>query len=84
MPWTEGIGLIAGALTTIAFIPQAWRVWQTRSARDISLVTFLTFFVGIAVWLAYGLLIGSVAVTAANAVTLVLAAAILIGKLRFG
>lgn len=83
MAWMQWIGLLAGTLTTIAFVPQAWRVWSRRSARDISLATFLIFFTGTGVWLAYGLLVRDIPVIVANALTLVMASAILVGKLRF-
>ena len=83
MAWMQWIGLLAGTLTTIAFVPQAWRVWSRRSARDISLATFLIFFTGTAVWLAYGLLVRDIPVIVANSLTLVMASAILVGKLRF-
>jgi MtN3 and saliva related transmembrane protein len=78
------LGFVAGVLTTAAFVPQVWRVWKTRSTTDISLATFLMFSVGVALWLAYGILANAPPVTAANAVTLVLALVILGFKLRYG
>lgn len=69
---TTLIGSIAAVCTTGAFVPQALRVWRLRSAAEISLATFLVFSVGTATWLVYGLLIGSLPVILANAVTLVL------------
>jgi MtN3 and saliva related transmembrane protein len=78
------IGSLAGVLTTAAFVPQAVRVWRTRSARDISLWMYLVFLAGVALWLIYGLLIGSVPVIAANVVTFALALFILIVKIRHG
>lgn len=80
----DTIGLVAGALTTIAFVPQFWKTWRSRSARDISLGMFVLFTLGVALWLVYGLLTGALPVIAANTVTLVLALAILVMKLRFG
>ncbi|GMV52054.1 hypothetical protein FBQ96_15430 [Nitrospirales bacterium NOB] len=77
------IGLLAGALTTIAFIPQLQQTWQTRSAKDVSLGMLLTFTTGVALWLLYGLLLGALPIILANLVTLVLTLAILILKLRF-
>lgn len=79
----ETIGLIAGALTTLAYVPQVVKVWRSRSARDISLGMFLLMNVGIALWLVYGLLIGSPGLIAANIVTLGLTAAVLVAKLKF-
>jgi MtN3 and saliva related transmembrane protein len=80
----EAIGLMAGMLTTIAFVPQAARTWRTQSAGDLSLPMLLLFNAGIALWLAYGVLIASPGLVAANAVTFVLALSILWVKLRRG
>jgi len=78
------IGAAAGALTTIAFIPQVWRVWTTRSARDLSLSMYLIFTAGVALWFVYGLLLGALPIIASNGITLVLAGTVLAMKLRFG
>lgn len=78
------IGLVAAALTTLSFVPQVWRSLRTRDMRGISLGMYAAYTIGIALWLIYGLLIGDLPVTLANAATLVLAAIVLILKLRFG
>jgi MtN3 and saliva related transmembrane protein len=78
------VGFIAGTLTTLAFIPQVARIWKTRSARDVSLPAFITFTAGVALWLAYGILLQDLAITLWNSVTLLLAIAILWMKIRFG
>jgi len=78
------IGLAAGFLTTIAFVPQVLHVWRARSARDLSLHTFATFTAGVALWLAYGILKNEPPIIVWNAITLALAATILGMKLRFG
>ncbi|WP_374299700.1 SemiSWEET family sugar transporter [Ferrovibrio sp.] len=79
----ESTGLLAGFLTTLAYVPQVLKVWRTRTARDISLIMFLLMNIGIALWLIYGLLIGSPGLIAANLVTLGLTAAVLAAKLKF-
>lgn len=79
----DTLGLVAGTLTTAAFVPQVWQVWKTRSVGDISLLTFSLFSVGVALWLVYGLWAGAMPVVVANGVTLVLALAILAAKIRF-
>lgn len=79
----EAIGLVAGLLTTVAYLPQVIKVWRSRSARDISLSMFLLMNMGIALWLTYGLLIGSPGLILANGVTLCLTAAVLVAKLKF-
>ena len=78
------VGLIAAALTTLSLVPQVWRSLKTRDTRGISLGMYCAYTVGIALWLAYGLLIHDLVVTLANAVTLFLAAIMLMLKLRYG
>ena len=80
----DAIGYVAATLTTIAFVPQAWKTWQTKSAAGVSLRMYAIFTLGVALWLAYGLMIGAWPVIVANVVTLVLALFILVMRLKFG
>jgi MtN3 and saliva related transmembrane protein len=80
----DWLGFAAGALTTIAFLPQALLTWRTRRAAGVSLGMYAIFTTGVALWLAYGIGIGSWPVIIANAITLALALFILAMKLRFG
>jgi MtN3 and saliva related transmembrane protein len=79
---SELIGYPAAVLTTAAFVPQAWKSWRTRDLSGISLPMYALFTLGVALWLAYGLAIGSVPIILANGVTLVLAALVLALKLK--
>lgn len=79
----EDLGFVAAFCTTIAFVPQLVRVVRRRSAKDVSLPTFLLFSIGVFLWLIYGIDIGSRPVIASNGVTLVLSLSILILKLRY-
>jgi MtN3 and saliva related transmembrane protein len=81
--YITGIGLLAGLLTTAAFIPQVWKIYQTKSGRDISGRMFGLFSVGIALWLVYGVLLHSIPLILSNVVTLVLSLAILALKYRY-
>ncbi|MBD2463332.1 SemiSWEET transporter [Oscillatoria sp. FACHB-1407] len=77
------LGFVAGTLTTIAFLPQLFKTWKSRSAKDISLEWLITFTTGILLWLIYGFCIASTPVILANGVTLVLTSVILFFKLKF-
>jgi len=77
------LGLAAGMLTTIAFLPQVIKTWRSRSAKDLSLGMFSLFCLGVAMWLAYGILVQDLPVIAANMLTLMLASTLLFFKLRF-
>ena len=78
------IGYLAASLTTIAFVPQAWLTWRTRRAEGVSLGMYFIFTSGVALWLAYGLMLGAWPIVAANTITLGLALFILGMKLRYG
>jgi MtN3 and saliva related transmembrane protein len=77
------IGLVAGGLTTTAFLPQVIKTWKSKSAKDLSLGMFLLFSLGVALWLVYGIMVQDVPVIAANLLTLMLASTILFFKFRF-
>jgi len=77
------IGFFAAFCTTIAFVPQAIKVYKSKSTKDISLYMFLIFTIGVLSWLIYGIIISNLPVILANAVTLVLSLFILIYKLRY-
>ncbi len=79
----EPIGYLAAILTTCSFVPQAWRTYRTRDVSGISLGMYLVFACGVALWLMYGLLLAAWPIVTANAITLALALAILVMKLRY-
>jgi MtN3 and saliva related transmembrane protein len=77
------IGLLAGVLTTIAFVPQLLKIYATKSGKDVSARMFVMFSAGVALWLVYGIMIRSLPVIIANLVTLGLAIAIMALKVRY-
>jgi len=83
MEWITVIGLMAGSLTTISFLPQAIKTWKSKSAKDISLTMFLSFCIGVILWIIYGLFIMDIPVIVTNIVTLILAGTILFFKLKY-
>jgi len=78
------IGFFSGFCTTIAFLPQVIKAYKTRSTKDVSLLMFLVFTIGVAGWLIYGVLLMNVPIIIANIATLFLAFLILVAKIRFG
>jgi MtN3 and saliva related transmembrane protein len=80
----DAVGTAAAFLTTVAFVPQVLKIWRSRSAKDISLPMYVVFTVGVALWLVYGLLLGAMPIIIANCVTLALAFAVVVMKLRWG
>jgi MtN3 and saliva related transmembrane protein len=80
----ELIGALAATTTTLCWAPQAWRIIRTRETRAISLASQAAFAVGLALWLVYGLLIGSWPIIVANVLTLILVGLIIAMKLKYG
>ena len=80
----DWVGSVAGFYTTVAFLPQVLKVWHSRSARDISLGMYAVFTLGVLCWLAYGWMLMVWPIIIANIVTLVLVAAVIAMKLRWG
>ena len=84
MTSADWLGSVAGFCTTVAFLPQVFKVWRTRSARDVSLGMYAVFTLGVVCWLAYGWLLMIWPISIANIVTLVLVALVIAMKLRWG
>ncbi len=78
----ELIGLLAGLLTTISFIPQVRHSLRTRDLAGVSLPMYLLFTAGVALWAFYGVDIGSWPILITNLVTFVLASVVLLLKLK--
>ena len=74
----EIIGLIAAVCTTFAFIPQVMKVWKTKQTKDLSLRMYSIMFLGILLWLVYGIRIDSLSIILANVVTATLVGTILV------
>ena len=76
-------GFLAALLTTIAFLPQLYKTWKTKSANDVSLIMLILFIIGLFFWIIYGLKINSIPILVANIVTFIFNLSILILKLAY-
>lgn len=81
--WIDGIGLLAGLLTTTAFIPQVLKIYRNKSGKDISARMISLFTAGLVLWLIYGILLRSLPVILSNVVTLALSLAIIALKICY-
>jgi MtN3 and saliva related transmembrane protein len=79
----EIIGIIAGAFTTLATLPQIIKMYKIKESRDISLLMFLSIVFGGILWLIYGLFIHSMALIAWNAVAITLNTTIICQKMYY-
>ena len=77
------IGMIAGACTTVSFVPQIIKILKTGHARDISLLMYVVLTTGIFLWLVYGLLIEEFPIIIANGVAFILCLSVIIMKIAY-
>lgn len=77
------VGLAAATCTTFSFLPQAVKVIRTKQTKDLSLVMYSVFTLGVFLWLVYGILVKDAPLIIANVITFILAATILIMKIRY-
>jgi MtN3 and saliva related transmembrane protein len=83
MDATEILGMTAGTISSITFLPQVIKTWQTKSAKDISLWMFLLVTGSVILWLVYGLLKNSIPIIYTNSMVLIMSLIMLYFKFRF-
>ncbi len=83
MDYINIMGLIAGTLTTISYLPQAIKIWKKKSAKEVSLLMYIIISIGILLWLIYGIEIQSLPLILANGISLIFSLIILTGKLKY-
>ena len=76
------IGLIAGTITSVTFLPQVIRIWKTKSAKDLSMLMMIMLIVGTSLWLSYGLMIKDAAIIYTNSMVLAMSMTMLFFKLK--
>jgi MtN3 and saliva related transmembrane protein len=80
--FTTLIGFVAACCTTVSYIPQLKKCWDTGTAEDLSLKMLSILATGIALWVLYGILQQDWVIIIANSVSLSLLFALLLFKLR--
>lgn len=83
MTFTEILGLTAGTITSITFLPQVIHIWKTKSAKDLSLLMLLLLILGVLLWLTYGLIVMDAAIIYTNSMVLAMSLILLFFKLKY-
>lgn len=78
------LGITAGTMTTVSFLPQLIKAHKTRHTGDLSLLMLIMLFTGIGIWTVYGFLISEIPVIASNSVSFLMIGYILLLKIRYG
>jgi MtN3 and saliva related transmembrane protein len=83
MNWTELAGHFGAFLSSITFIPQVYKAWQTKSVGDLSLVMICIVFISTIVWLVYGISLNLWPVIIANGIICALSLMLIYFKFTF-
>jgi MtN3 and saliva related transmembrane protein len=67
--WTV-LGLLAGMLTTVGFIPQLVKGYRTKRMDDVSLTMPVLLSMGMALWFCYGVILGDIPIMLWNLIAL--------------
>jgi len=76
------VGVTAAALSIISFVPQAYKIWKERETEGLSTKMCIFNTTAFALWTTYGVLEHTWPIIVPNAICFVLAAFILVMKLR--
>ena len=77
------IGLLAALLTTFGAVPQVIQIYKTKKTEGLSLLTIFIFFIGVLLWLVYGIMLNDTPLMLANSVSLLVQGSLLYLKLKY-
>jgi MtN3 and saliva related transmembrane protein len=83
MNTTTIIGLLAGFLTTGSFLPQIIKTIRTKDTRNISLMMYIFYVIGVVLWLVYGYAADDAVLLITNSFSLLFGITLLIMKLKY-
>jgi MtN3 and saliva related transmembrane protein len=78
------VGTAAGLFSMLSFVPQLLKILKEKRADGVSLNTYMVTVAGFVLWIAYGVMLGSWPVAVSNSINLLLSAAILALRWRYG
>lgn len=81
MDYIQALGLLAAFFTTIANIPQTIKVIKTSSTKSLSAPTYIMLFIGMILWVVYGIIKNDLPIILANSISGALCGTILLMKL---
>ncbi len=77
------LGLIAGTISSITFLPQVIQIWKTKSAKDLSMPMLFLLILGVSMWLAYGIFLKDVPIIYTNSMVLFMSFIMLFFKFKY-
>ncbi|MBT3582664.1 hypothetical protein HN924_02135 [Candidatus Woesearchaeota archaeon] len=84
MSMLAALAIIFGVLRSLSGLPQAYKIFKRKSAKDISIISVLLVFSATIVWIAYGLEIMNTPILIANGVAACATSVVIFGWLKYG
>lgn len=84
LDWKQILGLVAGGFIAVSFLPQIWRLFKLKSAKEISLPFTCLQLCGGILFLAYGLVLSLPAIIITNILNTVLVGLVVYAKIKYG
>lgn len=78
------LATIAGSMMALASLPQIYKIYNRKSAKDISAISYSCYALGGIIWILYGIELGSSAVVLSNSLSAATSIAVLIGWFLYG
>ena len=78
------LATIFGVVSGLANLPQIWKIYKTKSAKDISVATYVILTVGTIIWLLYGIEILNIPIIIMESLAIIEFVVILIGCRLYG
>ena len=77
------IGYVAGSLTSLGFVPQVLKGFETKHMKDVALWQPLLLSVGMVMWLIYGIMLKEMPMILANSFSIVCNTIVIVQKLIY-
>ncbi len=77
------IGIAGGIVSSVTFLPQVLKIWKTRSAKDLSMMTLFFLTLNVSLWLTYGIILGDYPLIVTNSIVLSMVLMMVYFKLTF-
>ena len=77
------IGLVAGLITTMGYVPQVIKGYRSGRMEDVSILMPLVLIIGMSLWLIYGIILGDIPIILWNAVSVILNSGMVVLKIRY-
>ena len=84
MDWTDVVGHIGSALSSLTFIPQVYQTWKSKSVKDLNLSMMLIVFVSTLIWIVYGIGRELLPVIICNSIICFLSVILIYFKISYG